>query len=98
MHAPALVDFEVAQVLRRLVAGGAMSASRGRAALELLAELPVSRHPGVPLLPRVWELRANLTAYDAAYVALAEALACPLLTGDASLARAPGLRAPVELL
>ena len=98
MQAPGLLDLEVAQVLRRLVLGGTMRPDRGRAAIELLAKLPVYRHHSTPLLPRVWELRENLTAYDAGYVALAEAIGCPLLTRDASLARAPGLRTEVEVL
>lgn len=75
-----------------------MEAPRARAAVELLQELPVNRHVETPLLPRVWHLRANLTAYDAAYVALAEAIDCPLVTFDAALAGAPALPIRIELL
>lgn len=91
LHAPGLMDVEVAQVFRRLVAAGAVTERRAGAGLETLQELDVQRHGERPLLPRVWALRRNLTAYDATYVALAEALDCPLLTFDSRLARAPGL-------
>ena len=95
LHAPGLVDVEVAQVLRRLERQEAMSEPRGRAAIEMLAVLPLRRHPSRPLLPRIWELRSNLTGYDAAYVALAEALGAPLLTLDQRLLGAP-LPCPVR--
>ena len=98
IHAPGLLDVEVTQALRRLVVNGNMEAVRGKAAVEVLQDLPVTRHMETPLLPRLWELRRNLTAYDAAYVGLAEALGCPLLTFDAGLADAPGPRVPVTLL
>lgn len=98
LHAPHLLDIEVAQVLRRFAAAGELTATRGREALDDLDALPITRYPHDILLPRIWELRANLTAYDAAYVALAEALDAPLLTTDARLARAPGHRARVELM
>lgn len=98
LHAPGLLDVEVSQALRRMAANGVMGDSRARAAMEILQELPVTRHLETPLLPRIWQLRDNLTAYDAAYVALAGAIGCPLLTFDAALARAPGLAVPVELL
>lgn len=91
IHAPGLVDAEVAHALRRLVGLGAMSEGRGRASIEILQELPITRHPVRLLLPRVWALRHNLTAYDAAYVALAEALGCPLVTLDRRLATVRGL-------
>lgn len=94
-HAPHLLDVEVAQVLRRFAARGVVSAARGAAALRLLDVFPLSRHPHRPLLARAWSLRANLTAYDAMYVALAEALGATLLTADERLGRAPGLRTPV---
>jgi len=95
MQAPALLDAEVAQALRRLVSAGVMSEARGHAAVEILGELPVTRHLLPPLLPRMWQLRDGLTAYDAAYVALAEALECPLLTFDRRVADAPHHRARV---
>jgi predicted nucleic acid-binding protein len=97
LHAPHLIDIEAAHVLRRYAAAGDMSAERGREALEDLADLSIRRYPHDVLLPRVWELRANLTAYDAAYIALAEALGAPLLTRDHRLARTAGHRASVEL-
>lgn len=98
IHAPGLVDVEVTQALRRLVASGRVSPERGAAGIEILQDLPVIRHPEAPLLPRLWELRENLTAYDATYVALAEALGCRLLTFDGGLARATGLKSTVTLL
>ena len=88
-HAPGLVDVEVLQVLRRLVSASVISPSRGAASMEILQDLGVHRHPERPLLPRMWDLRENLTAYDAAYVALAEALDCALVTFDAKLKAAP---------
>ncbi len=97
LHAPHLIDLEVAQVLRRYVGTGQMRGGRGREALDDLAALRLRRWPHEPLLARIWELRENLTAYDAAYVALAEALEAPLLTRDRRLASAPGHRARVEL-
>ncbi len=98
LHAPHLLDLEVAQALRRYVAGGAVAPARAEIALTDLADLDLERYPHNLFLPRIWALRANLTAYDAAYVALAEALGCPLLTCDAKLARAPEARASFELL
>lgn len=97
LHVPHLLDLEVAQVLRRYLAGGALEAERGAEALTDLADLPLERYPHAPFLGRIWQLRANLTAYDAAYVALAEALDATLLTRDAGLASAPGHAARVEL-
>ncbi len=98
LHAPHLLDVEVAQVIRRYAAAGEIGQARGRAALADLADFPVRRYPHRVLLPRVWELRSNLTAYDAMYVALAEALDAPLLTRDRRLAASPGHRARVELV
>lgn len=98
VHAPALLDLEVAQVLRRYVSRGEMNAARGDLAIQTLAALPMERYTHEPLLTRVWELRDNLTAYDAAYVALAEGLQAPLLTCDARLASAPGIHAVIELI
>ena len=98
LHAPHLLDIEVAHVVRRYLQGGDIDAERGRAALTDLADLPVRRYPHTILLPRICRLRDNLTAYDAAYIALAEALDCPLLTCDRRLAAAPGHGARVELV
>ncbi|MGH7729157.1 MAG: type II toxin-antitoxin system VapC family toxin [Vulcanimicrobiaceae bacterium] len=97
-HAPHLLDVEVAQVVRRYAAAGEIGAERGRAALADLEDFPLQRYPHGFLLPRVWELRQNLGAYDALYVALAEVLDAPLLTRDRRLARAAGYRARVELV
>ncbi len=98
IHAPALIDLEVAQVLRRFVSRGDMPEARARASLDLLVAFPMERYPHEALVRRIWALRENLTAYDAAYVALAEGLRAPLRTCDAKLAAAPGLRAPVEVI
>jgi predicted nucleic acid-binding protein len=98
IHAPALLDLEMAQVLRRYVSRGEVSALRAGVALDTMTVFPVTRYTHEALLPRIWELRENLTAYDAAYVALAEALRAPLVTGDERLARAPGVRAAIELI
>jgi predicted nucleic acid-binding protein len=95
--APELLDVEVAQIVRRYSRLGDVDAKRGAEMIEDLAAFPVDRYPHRPLLDRIWELRANLTAYDAAYVALAEALDAPLLTRDGRLARAPH-RARVEVV
>lgn len=89
LHAPELLDVEVAQVVRRFELLGDLGPSRGAEALADLSDLAVERYRHRALLPRIWELRANLTAYDAAYVALAEALAATLVTRDARLVRAP---------
>lgn len=94
---PELADLEVASVLRRQMKAGTLDARRARLALEDLAALRARRAPHRPLLPRCWELRDNLTIYDAAYVALAEAMNITLLTGDQKLARAPGPRCPIEI-
>jgi len=98
LHAPHLLDVEVAQVLRRHVAKGLVSELRGQTALEDFLQIPLLRYPHDVLLPRVWELRKNLTAYDAVYVALAEALEMPLLTCDANIAGASGHRARVDVI
>lgn len=97
LHAPHLLDLEVAQVLRRYVRSGAVSSRRGAEALEDLADLPLNRYPHFVLLPRIWQLRHNVTAYDAAYLALAEALDAPLLTRDRALA-STGARVKVEVI
>lgn len=98
LHAPHLLDLEVAQVLRRFVSASILGAPRARSALIDLGDLDLTRYPHDVLLPRVWQLRANLTAYDASYVVLAETLGAVLVTCDARLARAPGHAATVEVL
>ena len=98
LHAPHLIDLEVAQSLRRYVLRGEAGPRRARKALSDFGDLSLTRYPHDVLLPRVWQLRGNLTAYDAAYVALAEMLSAPLLTRDARLARAGGHRAIIELI
>ena len=94
---PELADLEVASVLRRQMKAGTLDARRARLAVDDLAALPARRAPHRPLLPRCWELRDNLTIYDAAYVALAEAMNTTLLTGDRKLAGAPGPQCPIEI-
>ncbi len=98
LHAPHVLDLEVAQVLRRYTFSGEMDVERSEQALEDLADLPLNRYPHDVFLFRIWTLRRNLTAYDAAYVALAEALDAPLITRDTALARAPGHHARVEVI
>ena len=98
MHAPHLLDVEVTQAFRRYVAGGTMSTSRAQEALKDLMDLRIRRYPHVLFLPRIWELRDNLTAYDALYVALAEVLNATLVTCDGKLALAPGNFARVEAI
>jgi len=98
LDVPHLIDVEVAQALRRYVRSGDLLESDAVMALGLLASLDLSRHSHEPLLERVWELRGNLTAYDAVYVALAEALNATLVTCDGRLAKAPGLRARLHLV
>ena len=98
LHAPHLLDVEAAQVIRRYAAGGDIDDERGRMALTDLADFPLQRYPHDFLLPRIWDLRNNLTAYDAAYVALAEAMDAPLLTRDRRLATAAGHNARIELI
>ena len=98
LHTPHVVDLEVANTLRRLVLTGVLSSERAEVALADMADLQLNRYPHVELVPRVWELRDTLTAYDAAYVALAEALEATLVTRDARLARSSGHQARIELL
>ena len=98
LHAPHLIDVEVAQVLRRYVRDKTITAQRGQEALQDLRDLPLSRYPHEFLIPRVWELRATLTAYDAVYVALAELLGAPLLTCDGKIASSPGHDAKVVVV
>ena len=98
MAAPHLLDVEVTQVLRRFVLRGAITQERARGAVEDLADLPVIRYPHTPLVSRMFELRDNLTAYDAAYLVLAESLGATLLTKDAAFVSIPGASASVELV
>lgn len=92
------MDLEVASILRRHNRLGLVDDRRARLALVDLAALPLQRAPHLPLLSRCWELRENVTSYDAAYVALAEVLGSVLLTADRRLAGAPGLRCEIELI
>ena len=98
LHAPELLDLEVVQALRRLVREGTLSASRAEAGIEDLLDLRITRYPHSLLLPRIWQLRHNLSAYDAAYVVLAEKLGATLLTRDAKLASASGHAATIEVV
>ncbi len=98
LFAPHLLDVEVTNVVRRYCAAGEMSPERALEALKDLRALQIYRYAHEPLLARVWELRHNTTAYDAVYLALAEALGVPLLTCDARLVEVPGHRAEVEVV
>jgi predicted nucleic acid-binding protein len=98
LMAPQLIDLEVASVWRRLVAAGALDDRRAALALRDLVSLRLERVDHVPLLARCWELRHNLTVYDASYVALAEVMGLALLTGDTRLASSPGIRCDVEVI
>lgn len=95
IHVPHLIDVEVAHVLRRYVRTGTLSPGRAREALQDYSDLPLARYPHDVLLPRIWELRQNATAYDATYLTLAEALGAELITCDRALGSAPGHRAKV---
>ena len=97
-HSPHLADVEVTQGLRRLVRAGEVSPDRAADAIADLADLDLHRHPHLDLLTRAWKLRENVTAYDAMYVALAEALDAPIVTCDTPLAKAPGHRAHIEVI
>ena len=96
--APEIVDLEVANAWRRDLLAGRIAKDRSQQAIDDLAAMRLFRTPHQPLMARIWELRHNLTAYDAAYVALAEALDATLLTADGRSTRAPSLRCEVELL
>lgn len=98
VHVPHLIDVEVASGLRRRVAAGRLDADDGWTTLDTWRRLGLTRHATTSLLDRIWQLRGNVTPYDACYVALAEALGCSLLTADGRLSRAPGLRCPVTVL
>jgi predicted nucleic acid-binding protein len=96
LHAPELLDLEVVQVLRRLVREDTLSTSSAEMAIEDLLDMRITRYPHAMLLPRIWELRHNLSAYDAAYVALAERLGAILLTRDAGMKAAAKHSANIE--
>ena len=98
VHVPHVLDLEVAQVLRRFVRDGNLSSGRADVALQDLMDVRFTRYPHWRLLPRIWQLRHNLTAYDGAYIALAELLNAPLITRDRRVSSARGHHAQVELL
>jgi predicted nucleic acid-binding protein len=97
-HAPHLLDVEVTQALRRFVLAGQLPVARAQQAIADLMTFPITRHGHAPLIDRMFELRANVTAYDAAYVALAEALGATFVTCDSALAKVPRSGARVELV
>jgi len=98
LDAPHLLDVEVAQALRRLVHLNAVTAARAEQALDDFGNLVIERHAHRELLPRIWQLRDSLSAYDGTYVALGEALDALVLTCDTKLARAHGHRARIEVV
>lgn len=97
-HAPHLLDVEVVQGLRRLVRTGEVSSGRAEEAMADLSDVVLHRHAHLDLLDRAWKLRENITVYDAMYIALAEAIAAPIVTCDRPLAKAPGHRARIEVI
>lgn len=98
LNIPHLADVEVAQTLRRYVRDGSVDPEAAVGALDDLRDLDLERHPHEPWLDRIWELRENLTAYDATYAALAEVLGAVLVTCDQKLSRAPGVEAEIEIV
>jgi predicted nucleic acid-binding protein len=98
LHAPHLPDVEIAQGLRRLVRTGEVSSGRAEEAIADLTDLDLHRHAHLDLLDRAWRLRDTISAYDAMYVALAEAIEAPIVTCDSPLAKAPGHRARIEVI
>lgn len=98
LHAPHLLDVEFVHALRAMVRRGTLTSARAEAAFIGFDALTITRYPHVGLRERMWQLRENLTAYDASFVALSEALDVPLITADARLARADGHHAEIELL
>lgn len=97
LHAPHLIDVEFLHVMRRMVARGQLAPARADLFRADFSGLRITRHPHTLLLDRMWELRDDLTAYDAAFVALAEVLDAPLVTTDARLAASPAHRATIEV-
>jgi predicted nucleic acid-binding protein len=97
LHTPHLLDLEVMQVLRRLAQQGVVPVHRAAEAVRDLLDLRITRYPHLVLLPRIWQLRHNFSAYDAAYIVLAEKLGAALVTRDSRLASASGHAAPIEL-
>ena len=98
LHAPHLLDLEVVHALRRYETKGVLSRARAEEVLDDFSDLDILRYPHDDFLRRIWALRKNVTAYDAAYLALAEALHAPLVTTDEKLARSPGHKARVEVV
>jgi predicted nucleic acid-binding protein len=98
LHAPHLLDIEVTHALRRLAQHGDLTVSRAEQGLDDFSQLHIERHGHQLLTMRIWQLRESMTAYDGAYVALAEALDAPLLTCDAKLAKAHGHKARIDLV
>jgi len=98
LAAPDLVDVETVSVLRKRWLAGDLTARRFRTAITDLSDLAITRHPTLPFMPRAYELRSNVTPYDAAYIGLAEALGCALLTADTGRAAAPGLRCQILII
>ena len=98
LHVPHVADLEITKAFRRLSARGLLGEGLATSAIAQLRRLPLTRYPHVPFLDRIWELRSAITPYDAAYVALAEAVGVPLITLDARLASAPGLVCRVEVI
>jgi predicted nucleic acid-binding protein len=98
LAAPDLLRVEAVSVIRRQLGNGALTATQATNAIEDLLDLPISVYPTAALLRRAWELRDNVTAYDACFVALAEALGCPLATADQRLANTPGIRCQIDIV
>jgi predicted nucleic acid-binding protein len=98
LHAPHLLDVEIVQGFRRLVRTGEVSSGRADDAIADLTDLDLHRHAHVDLVRRAWKLRDNISAYDAMYVALAEAIGAPIVTCDSPLGKAPGHRARIEVI
>ena len=98
LAAPDLLRVEAVSVIRRQLANGALTSAQANNAIEDLLNLPITVYPTAPLLRRAWELRDNATAYDACYVALAEALGCALATADQRLVNTPGARCPFDIV